>query len=193
MVKMNMILKIYVYHFIALFLFSSGIFAQSLDIDDITSALGNIDQPIGQSKGKSSDQEIKEEIDDEANTKDLIKSISNDEEYLEIFQNLSDEQKVNILDEAERIQKFQELTPSKRRILLQSIKDQEAILTFKDQPNYKSTDQTFLKNFGYNLFTEDSSPLKPILNAAVPSDYTIGNGDEVNIYFYGNDSRIIAT
>jgi len=185
---MNIILKPYVYLFCALFLFSDGVFSQSLDLRDITSALGDIDKPISKSKEKVSDGKLEEELDDELETKDLTESTNNNEEYIEIFQNLTDEQKVLVLEEAERMQKFQELSTNKRKILLQSIQDQESALTFDDEPNYKTVDQTFLKNFGYNLFKENASPLKPILNAAVPSDYIIGNGDEVNIFFYGNDN-----
>lgn len=182
-----------IFNLIIISSFSTFAIGQSLDLKDITSALGDLESPISKSKEEGSDEDqsdveemIKEEEDD-------LTSIVPDEDYLEIFQNLTDDQKDIILEEADRIKKFQELTPSKRKILIESIEDKESELTFDDKPNYKILDQKFIEDFGYDLFDNDTSPIKPVLNAAVPPEYVISQGDEVNIFLYGNDNDEFVT
>ena len=87
-----------IFNLIIISSFSTFAIGQSLDLKDITSALGDLESPISKSKEEGSDEDqsdveemIKEEEDD-------LTSIVPDEDYLEIFQNLTDDQN-NIIGE----------------------------------------------------------------------------------------------
>ncbi len=46
-----------------------------------------------------------------------------------------------------------------------------------------------LKPFGYDFFEEAPSTFAPMGDVAVPSDYLIGAGDELNVQLYGSQNR----
>jgi polysaccharide export outer membrane protein len=46
-----------------------------------------------------------------------------------------------------------------------------------------------LKPFGYDLFDRSPSTFAPMTNVPVPSDYTVGAGDELDVQLYGSQNR----
>jgi polysaccharide export outer membrane protein len=53
----------------------------------------------------------------------------------------------------------------------------------------KKTGSQALKPFGYDLFERSPSTFAPVTNIPVPSDYTIGAGDELDLQLYGSQNR----
>jgi protein involved in polysaccharide export with SLBB domain len=46
-----------------------------------------------------------------------------------------------------------------------------------------------LKPFGYDLFRQASTTFAPVTEVPVPSDYTVGPGDRINVQLYGSQNR----
>ena len=55
----------------------------------------------------------------------------------------------------------------------------------------KKTGAEALKPFGYDLFDRAPSTFAPATNVPVPSDYTVGAGDELDVQLYGNQNRTL--
>ena len=55
----------------------------------------------------------------------------------------------------------------------------------------KKTGPQTLKPFGYDLFSRSPSTFAPVTNVPVPSDYTIGAGDELDVQLYGSQNRTL--
>ncbi|HEV7137772.1 MAG TPA: SLBB domain-containing protein, partial [Steroidobacteraceae bacterium] len=53
----------------------------------------------------------------------------------------------------------------------------------------KKTGEQALKPFGYDLFSQFPTSLNPISNVPVPSNYTVGPGDVIDVLLYGNQNK----
>jgi protein involved in polysaccharide export with SLBB domain len=55
----------------------------------------------------------------------------------------------------------------------------------------KKTGAEGLKSFGYDLFDRAPSTFAPVTNVPVPSDYTVGTGDMLEVQLFGNQNRTL--
>jgi polysaccharide biosynthesis/export protein len=88
-------------------------------------------------------------------------------------------------------------------IALMGLTEDQATLRLKVEPAFrdidirltrlpiKKTGAEALKPFGYDLFDRAPSTFAPVTNVPVPSDYTVGPGDELDIQLYGNQNRTL--
>lgn len=53
----------------------------------------------------------------------------------------------------------------------------------------KKTGEAALKPFGYDLFSQVPESFNPITNVPVPSNYTVGPGDVLDVLLYGNQNH----
>lgn len=53
----------------------------------------------------------------------------------------------------------------------------------------KKTGEQALKPFGYDLFSQYPATFNPISNVPVPSNYTVGPGDVIDVLLYGNQNH----
>jgi polysaccharide export outer membrane protein len=53
----------------------------------------------------------------------------------------------------------------------------------------KKTGEQALKAFGYDLFAEYPSSFEPLTDVPVPSNYTVGPGDVIDVLLYGNQNH----
>jgi polysaccharide export outer membrane protein len=86
-------------------------------------------------------------------------------------------------------------------IALSGLTEDQATLRLKVEPAFakvdvritrlplKKTGSQALKPFGYDLFNRSPSTFAPVTNVPVPSDYTIGPGDELDLQLYGSQNR----
>jgi protein involved in polysaccharide export with SLBB domain len=86
---------------------------------------------------------------------------------------------------------------------LMGLTEDQATLRLKVEPAFQKLDVRItrlpirktgsqaLKPFGYELFNRTPSTYAPFTNVPVPSDYTIGPGDELDIQLYGSQNRIL--
>jgi polysaccharide export outer membrane protein len=93
--------------------------------------------------------------------------------------------------------------PGFASIALMGLTEEQATLRLKVEPAFqnldvritrlpiKSTDAQALKPYGYELFNGSPSTFAPFSNVPVPSDYTIGPGDELDVQLYGGQNRIL--
>ena len=58
-----------------------------------------------------------------------------------------------------------------------------------DRLPLKRTGAEALRPFGYDLFDHGVSTFAPVTNIPVPSSYTVGPGDELDVQLYGNQNR----
>jgi polysaccharide export outer membrane protein len=91
--------------------------------------------------------------------------------------------------------------PGFQGIALMGLTEEQATLRLKVEPAFakvdvrvtrlplKKTGSQALKPFGYDLFNRSPSTFAPVTNVPVPSDYTIGPGDELDVQFYGSQNR----
>ncbi len=88
-------------------------------------------------------------------------------------------------------------------IALMGLTEDQATLRLKVEPAFrdidirltrlpiKKTGAEALKPFGYDLFDRAPSTFAPVTNVPVPSDYTVGAGDELDVQLYGNQNRTL--
>jgi polysaccharide export outer membrane protein len=93
--------------------------------------------------------------------------------------------------------------PGSAGIALMGLTEDQATLRLKVEPAFlrldvritrlplKKTGSQALKPFGYDLFNRSPSTFAPVTNVPVPSDYTIGAGDELDVQFYGSQNRTL--
>lgn len=86
-------------------------------------------------------------------------------------------------------------------IELLGLTEEQATLRLKVEPAFrgidirltrlplKKTGPEALKPFGYDLFDHELSTFAPANNVPVPSDYTVGPGDQLEVQLYGNQNR----
>jgi len=55
----------------------------------------------------------------------------------------------------------------------------------------KKTGAEGLRAFGYDLFNHSPSTFAPVTNVPVPSDYSLGPGDQLLVQLYGNQNRTV--
>jgi protein involved in polysaccharide export with SLBB domain len=84
---------------------------------------------------------------------------------------------------------------------LLGLTEEQATLRLKVEPAFrgidirltrlplKKTGAEGLKPFGYDLFDRGVSTFAPVTNVPVPSNYTVGPGDELDVQLYGNQNR----
>lgn len=88
-------------------------------------------------------------------------------------------------------------------IPLAGLTDDQATLRLKVEPAFGHLDIRLtrlplrkvgaegLKPFGYDLFDGEPSTFAPVTNIPVPSDYTVGTGDELTVELYGTQNRTL--
>lgn len=86
-------------------------------------------------------------------------------------------------------------------IALFGLDEQQATLRLKVEPAFrgldirltrlplKKTGPEGLRPFGYDLFDHPLSTFAPVTNVPVPSDYTVGPGDQFDVQLYGGQNR----
>ena len=58
-----------------------------------------------------------------------------------------------------------------------------------NNPPVKKLSEKPLEYFGYDYFTNSSSPFLPLINIPIPSDYLIGPNDVIKIILYGKKNK----
>src|SRR4029077_11679442 len=93
------------------------------------------------------------------------------------------------------------MLPGFAPIALLGLTEEQATLRLKVEPAFrgidirltrlplKKTGAEGLKPFGYDLFDHGVSTFAPVTNVPVPSSYTVGPGDELDVQLYGNQNR----
>jgi polysaccharide export outer membrane protein len=88
-------------------------------------------------------------------------------------------------------------------IALAGLTEDQATLRLKVEPAFRSIDIRVtrlplkklgiegLRPFGYDLFDRAPSTFAPVTNVPVPSDYTIGSGDTLEVQLFGNQNRTL--
>jgi len=86
-------------------------------------------------------------------------------------------------------------------IALLGLSEEQATLRLKAEPAFhgidvrltrlplKKTGVEGLKPFGYDLFDSAPSTFAPVTNVPLPSDYTVGPGDQLDVQLYGMHNR----
>jgi len=93
------------------------------------------------------------------------------------------------------------ILPGFAPIMLGGLTEEQATLRLKVEPAFRAvevrltrmplmkTGTEALKPFGYELFDRAAGSFVPGNNVPVPSDYTVGPGDELDVQLYGNQNR----
>ncbi|MDB6102007.1 MAG: hypothetical protein JWO52_2006 [Gammaproteobacteria bacterium] len=88
-------------------------------------------------------------------------------------------------------------------IAINGLTEEQATLRLKIEPAFrdldiratrlplKRTGVEGLKPFGYDLFDRAPSTFAPVTNVPVPSDYTIGSGDILEVQLFGSQNRTL--
>ena len=118
----------------------------------------------------------------EVNSKDSLKNNSNYYKSPEIYDTLTDEEKINLLDNNLLDDSLKAKMPLKYQILNDSI-DSTNVLD-KEKESVGLTPFEELKPFGMEFFEVEQKNEKPI-ELASASDYILGPGDNVIIYLWG--------
>jgi polysaccharide biosynthesis/export protein len=81
------------------------------------------------------------------------------------------------------------LTEQQATLRLQIVPDFENLQIRLTLLPLKKTGAQALKPFGYDLFAEYPSSFEPLTNVPVPSNYTVGPGDVLDVLLYGNQNH----
>jgi polysaccharide export outer membrane protein len=88
-------------------------------------------------------------------------------------------------------------------IALLGLTEEQATLRLKVEPAFHGLDVRLtrlpltktgaegLKPFGYDLFDQGVSTFAPVTNVPVPSNYSVGSGDQLDVQLYGNQNRYL--
>jgi protein involved in polysaccharide export with SLBB domain len=81
------------------------------------------------------------------------------------------------------------LTEEQATLRLQVVPDFQNLQVRLTLLPLKKTGEQALKPFGYDLFADYPSSFEPLTNVPVPSDYTVGSGDTLDVLLYGSQNH----